>query len=169
MDKSFFKKVLVGSTGTLIGGIILSVMFFIFNDFIHKTPNISGQWYFVNETIDTSYSKFKNLKVYYKVMLIQQNNLISGHGEKIQDELNGDVTEYSGKGKIQIKISGNLKHNFISKDNLTIYYSEEGATRKSSTFHNLIRFSDEKMNGDFSSTIANSSGKTLYARRLEDL
>ena len=102
-------------------------------------------------------------------MLIQQNNLISGHGEKIQDELNGDVTEYSGKGKIQIKISGNLKHNFISKDNLTIYYSEEGAARKSSTFHNLIRFSDEKMNGDFSSTIANSSGKTLYARRLEDL
>ena len=169
MDKFFFKEVSAQTIGTIVGGIILSLMFFTFNDFIHKPPNISGQWYFVNETTDTSYSKFKTLKVYYKVMLIQQNNLISGHGEKIQDELNGNVTEYSGKGKIQIQISGNLKHNFISKDKLTIYYSEEGGIRKSSTFHNLIRFSDKKMNGGFSSTIANSSGKTSYARRLEDL
>ena len=169
MDNFFFKEVTAQTIGTIVGGIILSLMFFTFNDFIHKPPNISGQWYFVNETIDTSYSKFKNLKVYYKVMLIQQNNLISGHGEKIQDELNGNVTEYSGKGKIQIQISGNLKHNFISKDKLTIYYSEEGGIRKSSTFHNLVRFSDEEMNGDFSSTIANSSGKTFYARSLEEL
>ena len=48
---------------TIIGGIALSFMFFVFSDFIHKTPNLSGRWYFVNETESTSYEKFKGLKV----------------------------------------------------------------------------------------------------------
>ena len=163
------KNIYQDSVSTVIGGIVLSLIFFVFSDFIHTPPDLSGEWYFVNETKDTSYSKFKGLKVYYKVMLVQQGSVISGQGEKIQDELEGKITEYSGKSKIQIKITGNLKQNFIAKDKLTLYYSEEGQKRGSSTFHKLIRFSDEKMEGEFSSTIANSKGRTLYSRTLEEL
>lgn len=166
---SFYRNVLVETLAAIIAGLSLSILFFIFSDFIHTPPNISGQWYFVNETQDTTYEKFKGLKVYYKVMLVQQGNLISGHGEKIKDELDGEVTEYSGANKIPIKITGYLKQNFISKDKLNLYYSEEGVNRISSTFHNLIRFNDTKMVGSFDSTIANSSGKTNYSRLISEL
>ena len=166
---SAYKNIYQDSVSTVIGGIVLSFIFFLFSDFFYTPPNISGQWYFVNETKDTTYTKFKNLKVYYNVMLIQQGSIISGQGEKIQDELNGKLTEYSGKGKIQIRITGHLKQNFITKDKLSLYYTEEGEKRGSSTFHNLVRFSDERMEGGFSSTIANSTGKTLYSRTLERL
>ena len=169
MNKSYLKDIATETIGTLLGGIILSLIFFIFSDFVHKPPNISGQWYFVNNTIDTSYSKFKNLNVYYKVMLIQQDSKISGYGEKIQDELNGKTIEYAGKNKIPIKISGYLKHNFISKDTLMLNISEEGSIRKSSTFIDLIRFSDDEMQGEFASTIADSSGSVLFRRSLNDL
>ena len=148
----------------IISGLALVFMFFIFSDFIHKTPNLSGRWYFVNETESTSYEKFKGLKVYYTVLLMQEGNNIYGTGEKIEDKLNGKTSSYSGSKRIQIKISGHLKNNFLTKDTLNIHYTEEGSLRSSSTLHNLIRFDDKYMSGKFYSTIADSEGKVGWNR-----
>ena len=150
---------------TIIGGVLLSFMFFIFSDFIHKTPNLSGRWYFVNETESTSYSKFKGLKVYYTVLLMQEGNNVYGTGEKIKDELNGKISSYSGSKRVHIKISGHLKNNFLTKDTLNIHYTEKGKSRPSSTLHNLIRFDNKSMGGNFYSTIADSKGKVNWTRK----
>ena len=75
---------------TVVGGVFLSLMFFVFSDFIHTTPNLSGRWYFVNETESTSYKKFNGLKVTYTVLMMQEGNKLYGTGEKIKDELNGN-------------------------------------------------------------------------------
>lgn len=150
---------------TIIGGVLLSIMFFIFSDFIHKTPNLSGRWYFVNETQSTSYSKFKGLKVYYTVLLMQEGNKIYGTGEKIKDELNGNINKYTGKTRVHIEVSGYLKNNFLTKDTLNIHYTEKGKSRPSSTLHNLIRFDNKLMGGKFYSTIADSEGKVSWTRK----
>ena len=158
--KSLGEKVLA----TVMGGVGLSLLFFVFSDFIYTTPNLSGRWYFVNEIESTSYPKFKNLKVYYTVLLMQEGDKIYGTGEKIKDELNGVTSKYNGKERIQIQISGYLRNNFLLKDTLNIHYIEAGTLRSSSTLHNLVRFGDEAMGGRFVSTIADSEGQVTWTR-----
>lgn len=149
---------------TVIGGVVLSLMFFVFSDFIHTTPNLSGRWYFVNETQSTSYNPFKGLKVTYTVLLTQEGDKVFGTAEKIKDELDGTATRYFGKERVQVKVSGYLKNNFLMKDTLNIHFVEHGRDRTSSTLHNLVRFSDRSMGGEFFSTIADSEGSVSWSR-----
>jgi|TARA_B100000315_G_scaffold200855_1_gene193166 hypothetical protein len=165
MKKELKIEFVLDILATITGGIVLSFLFFIFSDFIHKTPNLSGRWYFVNETESTSYKKFKGLKVYYTVLLMQEGNNVYGTGEKIKDDLNGEISNYSGSKRVHIKIAGHLKNNFLTKDTLNIHYTEKGSLRPSSTLHNLIRFDDEYMSGKFYSTIADSEGKIKWTRK----
>ena len=162
--KFLYQKLGLEILATVIGGVVLSLMFFVFSDFIHTTPNLSGRWYFVNETRSTSYNPFRGLKVTYTVLLTQEGAKVFGTGEKIEDELDGKSTRYSGQDRVHITVSGYLQNNFLLKDTLNIHYVEQGRARSSSTLHNLVRFSDTAMGGEFFSTIADSEGSVSWSR-----
>ena len=85
MYKSEIREFLFDICSTVVGGIILSVLFFIFSDYVFTIPNLKGEWVFVNKTEKTNYQKFKGMEVHYKVILIQEGEKIVGTGEKIKN------------------------------------------------------------------------------------
>ena len=48
--------------------------------------------------------------------------------------------EYEAQKRINIDLEGTIRRNYFSPDELVIHYKEEGATRASSTLHELLRF-----------------------------
>ena len=155
-------KIAEDVTSNIIAGIIIALCFLIFSDLIFKEPNISGRWIFKLTYQDTQHLEFKDMEVYFLVNLLQNENNVSGFGEKIYEKSNlGEIT-YSGKDKIPIKISGKIENNFIKKDNLILTYHEEGHIRNSSTYQNLIINNNNHFSGFFDSTIADSKGSSEW-------
>src|SRR5258708_14197820 len=47
----------------------ISALFFVWSDYIDKQPDLNGTWHFTGTTTDTSYSRYRGLKVTYQVNL----------------------------------------------------------------------------------------------------
>lgn len=165
----YLVQVLYDVLGAILSGVILSFMFFIFSDFISTTPNLNGKWRVELQTEKTSYSKYKDLKVYYDIILFQKGYEIYGTGEKVMELLPGqDTLKYNGKVRTRVELQGYLDKNYLSKDKLIIHSTEEGRQRESSSFYDLIKFDDHNMSGNFQSTVANSSGVTKWIRLVNE-
>ena len=149
-----------------ISAAAISVFFFLWSDYVDKQPNLNGSWYFTTTTIDSSYSKYKGLKVTYQVNLLQDELHITGYGEKISEELNGVTKNYYGKDRVQIEVTANINHHYLSRDTLALAYLETGTARKSSTFMKLVRYSDDEISGSFSSTAADTKGTVEWRRTI---
>lgn len=165
ISNRYLVQVLYDILATILGGIILSFLFFIFSDFIFTTPNLNGKWRVELHIAKTEYSKFRDLKLYYDVILFQKGDEIYGTGEKIMEIEGGeDTLKYIGKYRNRIEVQGYLDKNYLTKDKLIIHSIEEGRIRESSTFHDLIKFDENYMSGNFVTTVANSSGTTEWKR-----
>ena len=166
MNKTL-KVIALVSLQNILSAVAISIFFFFWSDYIDQVPNLNGTWYFTSTLTETTYSKYRGLKVTYQVNLIQDQLHITGYGEKVSEELNGVVTNYVGKDRVAIDVTANITHRYFSKDTLAMAYLETGTARKSSTFQRLIRYNDDAMSGTFASTIANSNGSVEWRRTLQ--
>lgn len=111
------------------------------------------------------YSKFEGLQVTYQVLLIQEGLRLSGIGEKLSDRGSKQIAkDYVGVDRPRIHITGNVTHNYFSRDLVVIHYKEDGELPESSTVHRLVHFGRETMSGHFWTTIANTTGPVLWQR-----
>jgi len=115
-------SLLSGIGATVIGGLILAVFFFVLREYIFKIQDINGLWIFETCTNETTYNPYKNLKLTYLVLLWQEGNLIRGTGEKVQENVNGEIRTYTGKYRSAIDLSGYLTKNYLRKDTVVIHY-----------------------------------------------
>jgi hypothetical protein len=156
--------------GTIVGGIILSVIFFIFREkILYQSPNISGLWTFRATTKFTAYNPYKGMKLFYLVFLTQEGNKIWGSGEKFREELHNGRRDYHGKSRSRIVISGNIIKHYFTKNDIHIQITEESSSRKSSTIQRLKIRGDTFFDGTFVSTIANSMGDVYWEKGNEEL
>jgi hypothetical protein len=150
---------------TVLGGLLLALIFFLLKERVLRIPKLSGNWIFEKTTLRTGYNPYRNMVLRYYVLLWQEGNQIKGTGEKIYEKANGQKKEYTGKHRTQIEISGYLTKNYLSKDEIVIHYIEKGEERDSSTMHNLFIKTPNQLEGRFISTIANQEGIVKWTRR----
>ena len=156
------------AAASIVASVAFSVAFMIFNDYIFPPPNLSGRWKFTVIYEDTAASKFQDMQVTYQALLIQEGLHLTGSGEKMS-AVSPTIAqeEYPSADRANVELSGNIRRNYFSPDELIIHYKEAGARRESSTLHELKYFDPQAMCGCFVTTIASTRG-TVWWRRVED-
>lgn len=147
---------------------LITLILFLLSDYILKIPNVNGHWHLISTTKNAKLATYKNMELYYTVLLWQEGKRIYGSGEKFKEKTFGNVEKLYDPGKrTYIKITGYLTRKLLKKHEVVLHIFEEGEKRRSSAVHfvKLIKFKNNKMEGDFVSTISDSSGNVLWERK----
>ena len=147
-------------------GIIIALLFFLLSDYVFKIPKLSGFWIVTVTTLKTSYNPYKDMVLTYKILIWLEGKNIYGSGEKIKETTNGNIQEYVGKNRSQIKINGSVLKKYLTPDKIVIHIEEKNIERNSSTIY-LLEKKKKKWVGKFYSTVADSEGKIELARQSE--
>lgn len=143
----------------LIANLILAVGLIFINEIIIPKRNISGEWGVDLTYENTSYERYKGIKIQYKINLLQQNNSITGHGEKVSDiDAERGFYEFERSKRVHIEISGYYERNFIRKSIVYLHITEQGRSRDTSQSFVLFFDSKNKLSGKFTTTAADASG-----------
>lgn len=146
--------------GTIIGGLLFTLILFLLNEYIFRKNNLTGEWETVIEIDKTSYNPFKDLKIDYKLHLLQKEYELVGSGEKIKEtKPDGVKTTYLRKNRITNTVDGYYERKYLGKSTVYLNINEKGRTRDTrATF--VLKFKDKNnLEGTFISTAADASGK----------
>jgi hypothetical protein len=146
--------------GTIIGGLLFTLILFLLNEYIFRKNNLTGEWETAIEIDKTSYNPFKDLKIEYKLHLLQKEYELVGSGEKINETKPGGVkTTYLRKNRITNTVDGYYERKYLGKSTVYLNVNEKGRTRDTrATF--VLTFKDKNnLEGTFISTAADASGK----------
>lgn len=153
---------------TVIGGLLLTLLFFLARDKLFPLPSLSGLWTCEATTERTAYKPYEGMVLWYAVLLVQEGNRVSGSGEKIREASVQGKREYVGKSRTHIDISGYVTKRYLAPDEIVIHVRESGELRPSSSVHTLEIKRDGTMIGAFVSTIADSIGTVNWKRGNPD-
>jgi len=109
------------------------------------------------------------MKLTYLVLLWQEGHAIHGSGEKVREDVNGAIRSYTGQHRSRIEIRGYVTKRYFKKSELVLHFNEHAEKRQSSTMQTLRIYGKTTMEGDYDSTVANSSGKTRWTRGSDGL
>lgn len=154
-------EILINVIGTIIGGLLLTVILFLINEHILQIHNLTGEWDVKSLTEKTLRNPYKNMTLYYKFHLLQKGQEIIGSGEKIKEVLSdGKTQEYDREKRVLSEINGYYKRNFFGKSKVYLNIVENGELRQSRTTYILTLKNKKEISGIFISTVADSSGST---------
>jgi hypothetical protein len=158
-------ELLINIIGTVIGGIILAIVLFLFNERFKPMHNLSGEWQITTTTENTPHRTFQNMILDYKFHLLQKGHEIIGSGEKIKEKTSdGKSLEYPREDRIPLKISGYYERNFLKASKVYLNIVEDGQKRKSRTTYILTVKSKTILGGNFISTAADATGQIKMVR-----
>lgn len=146
--------------GTIIGGLLFTLILFLLNEYIFRKNNLTGEWETAIEIDKTSHIPFKDLKIEYKLHLLQKEYELLGSGEKINETKPGGVkTAYLRKDRITNTVDGYYERKYLGKSTVYLNINERGKIRDTrATF--VLSFKDKNnLEGTFISTAADASGK----------
>jgi hypothetical protein len=159
MDQAPSRKLkwgaLVGGLVTvvsLIGGLLGIKQYYAQN----PSYDVSGTWIIETTTLQTSYTPYKNLALTYTVQFVQNGVSITGHGEKTTESGH----EVAAKAHTPILLTGTL-----AGDSIDAAFTEKGLDRES---HGEFRWKldkEQRWEGTFTSTAANSQGSSVLRRQ----
>jgi len=155
----------VNVLGTILGGILLTLILFLLNEYVFKKKNLSGEWNTLIEIEETSFNPFKNLKIEYKIHLLQKGYELSGSGEKIKDiKPDGSEIVFEREKRVIILVDGYFERKYFSKSKIYLNINEEGRKRKTRATYTLILKDDKNLTGTFITTAADASGKISMSK-----
>jgi hypothetical protein len=149
--------------GTIIGGLVTVVSLIggliAIKQYYDQTPKyeISGTWIVETTTQKTSYVKYKNLALTYTIEFVQNGVNISGHGEKTTESGH----EVEAKAHTPIVVTGTLVG-----DSIDASFTEKGLERESHGEFHWKFAKDQRWEGTFISTVADSQGGSVLRRRI---
>ena len=160
-----FESFIPDILSTLIGGGLLTLLFFILREKVYKTIDLDGTWTYDQKTLMSAYNPYKGLTVRFLILLSCHGNTIYGSAEKIYERTeDGKEREYIGKNRILAKINGHIEKRYLSKDRICLHITEFGEVRESTSFQILESLDQNTLSGRFSSTIANQQGSVQWKR-----
>lgn len=168
MNKAI-RDILINTAGSVIGGLILALLFLAASDFAFKPPDLNGRWRIAMVTDRSSYTNYIGMVVLFEVMLHQNGNQLEGTAEKVAEISRGDLHVYDYSKRVRIELAGSIDRNYLSRDTINLHWMERGRIRESSSFLHITRFNDSYMRGSFESTISNGSGRSEWARDVSRL
>lgn len=160
-----FESFLSDLLATLLGGVILAILFFWFREKIFPLPEVTGRWYFEMHTTNTAYDPYKDMVLRYIAMLWCEGHRIEGTAEKIYENSSTGEREYVGKHRTRSRVEGYIEKNYLGKDRLFLHLVEDGHGRESTNFFELEVGAKGTMSGSFSSMVANQDGAVVWQRK----
>jgi len=149
---------------TLVGGIVLTFLFFWAREKLFPIPEITGRWYLEMVTVNTAYNPYKNMILRYVVIIWKEGNTLKGSAEKIYEISSTGEREYNGKDRTRSEMEGYIEKNYLGKDRVYLHAVENGHGRESTNFYDLLVKSDSEMIGAFNSMVANQDGTVKCQR-----
>jgi len=162
---SDFDSFLSDILATVLGGALLTLIFFLLREKVFNHSDIDGSWTFTQHTLKTAYHPYEEMKLTYLVLLWREGDNVYGTAEKDYEDSNQHQGYFVGKSRSNITLQGYIQKNIFSPNRITIHMIENGTTRESSTVHKLRIESTNKMSGRFASTIANQEGNVVWERK----
>ncbi len=152
--------------GSLYAGLAIAVIYFFLDEYVLYV-NLNGEWN-VEEYIDeTSYSQYKDYKLFYTYHIWQNGNQIKGYGEKIkQDEGGGTITIFEPSKRVRVEFEGHIEKSYLKKSIIYLLIYEKGRIRESSTTYTLQIKDNKKLEGEFKSTAASARGRIILNQKL---
>ncbi len=159
-DNSFWRELNINILGATIGALLFTVILFFLNEYIFRKKNLTGEWKTITLIEKTSLKRYENLKIEYKIHLLQKGYELTGSGEKIKDiKPDGSETVFFTENRVNVDVEGYYERNFLGKSKVYLNIFEEGRKRDTRATYILTITDDKNLAGTFISTAANASGK----------
>jgi len=144
---------------TVISGIVLTLILFLFKEYLLPKKNITGEWKTKLKIKESSFNPFINLGIEFKIHLLQNGNEIIGSGEKIKDiNQDGSETVFERKKRVKIEISGYYEKKYLRRSKVYFNVIENGTERESRSTYVITVRNKKHLKGTFTSTAGDSVG-----------
>jgi len=160
-----FNTFLSDVIATVVGGIILALLFFLIKEKVFPAPNIVGQWHLEVRIFTTAYRPFQDMVLRFVAMLWCEGRVVHGTIEKIYENSSAGEHSYVGAARTRGVVDGYLEKNYLKADRLLLHIVEQGAVRESTSFYELVINSNNDMSGQFTSTAAGQAGTAKWQRK----
>jgi len=148
---------------TLVGGVLLTFLFFLGKEKFFPLPSITGRWYFELKTELTAYNPYQDMVLRYVGFLWLEGNRIEGSVEKVYENSSTGERSYVGTDRTRGVVSGYVKKNYLGKDRIFLHVVEDGHGRESTNLYDLT-YKASGMSGKFFSMVADQSGTTTWQK-----
>jgi hypothetical protein len=153
-------EIVVNVVGTIIGGLLLALILFLLNEYVFTKVNLTGEWKTITKILETPHTPFKDLKIEYKIHLIQKGYEISGSGEKVKEIFpDGRENVFLREKRILIDIDGFFERKYFGTSKVYLNINEEGRKRETRATYILELNHENSLKGVFISTAADASGE----------
>lgn len=149
---------------TVLGGLLLTLLFFLAKEKLFPLPSITGCWYFQMTTEKTAYNPYAGMILKYVAMLWREGYRVEGTVEKIYENSSTGERPFVGKNRTRGTVRGYIEKNYLGRDKLFLHIIEEGHGRESTNFYELTVFSNATMSGRFFSMVADQAGTVKWQR-----
>lgn len=155
---------LLNVVSTIVGGVVLAVLFFVARERIFPMPSIVGRWHVQMRTEYTDYNPYNEMVLRYVAVLWREGSEIRGTIEKVYENSSTGERKYTGKDRTRGLIEGYIDKRYLSKDCIYVHIVEDGHGRESTHYHDLKVTRRGKMTGRFFAMVANSEGEVTWQR-----
>jgi hypothetical protein len=159
-----FDSFLSDILATIIGGIFLTLIFFLVKEKVFPLPDITGRWYLEVTTINTAYNPYKDMVLRYVVIIWREGNSIKGTAEKIYERSSTGERNFDGINRTRSYVEGYIEKIYLGRDRVFLHSIEDGHGRESTNFYDLLVTSDSFLHGVFNSMVANQDGTAIAQR-----
>ncbi len=159
-----FDNFLSDTVATVLGGAVLTFLFFFAKEKLFPLPKVAGRWYFETRTVETAYKPFAGMVLSYVAMIWQEGPVIRGTVEKIHEKSSTGDREYVGENRTRGILDGYIEKFYLSKDRIRIHLVEDGFGRESTILFDLVSDKASTMSGSFQSMAADQTGIVKWQR-----
>jgi len=158
-------ELLVNVIGTIIGGLLFTLILFLLNEYVFPKNNLTGEWMTITHVEKTTYVPFKDLKIEYKIHLLQKGYELSGSGEKIKDiKPDGTETVFFRENRVNIDVDGYFERKYFGKSKVYLNINEDGRKRETRATYVLTLKNNNRLEGSFITTAADARGKITMSK-----
>ena len=147
---------------TVVGGVILAVLFFLAKEKLFPLTKLTGRWYLEQTTITTAHTPYAEMVLRYVVMLWREGNRVEGTAEKIYEKSSTGERSFIGKNRTRATVTGYVEKKYFGKDRIYLHVIEDGHERESTTIYEINTDCVESFSGTFSSMVADQTGTVKW-------
>lgn len=156
---------LANLVATVLGGAILTFIFFFLKEKVFPIPDIAGMWFFEATTSETAYKPYENMRLRYVAVIWREGKQLRGTVEKIHEVSSTGERDYVGKYRSRGILNGYIQKNYFKKDQIFVHVAEDGEIRESTNYYGLRVLSNRTMEGTYASMVADQKGDVKWQRQ----
>src|SRR5665213_1608211 len=150
----------------LTSGVVLALLFFLFREWWHPLPSLTGHWYFETEVITSTNPDYLNLRLKYEATLWQAGPSVKGSAEKIFEHNSREAFEYDNAKRTRGDLEGYIDRFYLRRNRIVLHLGEKGRLRDSSSILDL-HIEKADLVGTLQSTAAGTFAKVTWSRQKD--